>query len=641
VVERTYSHLYKHIAAVAVLALLVITAVLFLLGVEVVFEPPLLLPVLNTVFISAISFAVAYIAARSYLASGSFSVLMLGCGMLVYGSGGLLAGWLIGPGGPNVNVTIFNIGALSGSVFHFAGAVCSLTGINPEAGLRHRKWKIILAYTGILIFMILIAIASLRGIIPQFFIQWVGPTPLRQAVLGTAIILFTISSLLFMRLYSRLREDFLYWYALGLMLSATGLFTVFFQTAVGSMIGWAGRSANYLGGIYILIAILTTIRKARTRRIPLERAIANFFRESEANFRMLIETVNDAIVSFDNEGRILLWNPAAERIFGYSRGEIVGLSFIDLIIPDRYADSLRKEIETFTITGKSMLVGKTTETEAKRKDGKEFPVEFSTSARKIADGWIYTCIIRDITGRKLIEKELARRAEELARSNAELEQFIYIASHDLQEPLRMISIFTQLLERRYKGRLDKDADEFIAYIVDGAKHMQQMIEDLLAYSRIGTRGKPFEPTDFEAVLEQAVSNLKSAIEENKAQVTHDPLPAVMADASQMVELFQHLISNAIKFRKEEPPRIHVSAKREGYEWVFSVQDNGIGMSPEFMKRLFKIFQREHAAKYPGTGVGLAICRRIVERHGGRIWAESVQGAGTTFYFTIPARGHER
>ncbi|MCX9009723.1 MAG: ATP-binding protein [Candidatus Methanoperedens sp.] len=243
--------------------------------------------------------------------------------------------------------------------------------------------------------------------------------------------------------------------------------------------------------------------------------------------------------------------------------------------------------------------------------------------------------------RKRAEEELARRAEELARSNAELEQFVYIASHDLQEPLRMISIFTQLLERRYKGRLDKDADEFITYIVDGAKHMQQMIEDLLAYSRIGTRGKPFEPTDFKAVLEQAVANLKPAIEENKAQVTHDPLPTAMADASQMVELFQHLINNAIKFRKEEPPRIHVSAKREGEDWVFSVQDNGTGISPEFMKRLFKIFQREHAARYPGTGVGLAICRRIVERQGGRIWAESVQGAGTTFYFTIPVRGQER
>ncbi|MCX9010720.1 MAG: PAS domain S-box protein [Candidatus Methanoperedens sp.] len=768
--ERTSSHLCKYIAAIPILALVVIIAILALLDIKVVFEPPLLLPILNTVFISAISFAVSYISMRSYLASGSLGILMLGCGTLAFGSGSLFAGWLIGaPDGANISVTIFNIGALAGSIFHLMSAVLTSTKANPELASKPRKRKVILAYLGVLIFIILITTASLKGIIPPFFIQWVGPTYLRQVVLGTAVALFATSALLFIRLYSRLKEDFLYWYALGLILIATGLLAVFIPSNVGSPIGWAGRSAQYLGGIYFLIAILTTIRRARTRGIPLERAIANFFREPEANFRVLIETVNDAIVSFDNEGRILLWNPAAERIFGYSRDEAVGMSFIDLIIPDRYADSLRKEIETFTITGKSTLIGRTTEIEAKRKDGKEFPVEFSTSARKIADGWIYTSIIRDITERKqaeealrkerdraqmyldiagvmivvinadkkvalvnkkcceilgyeereivgknwfdnfiperikaeveatfeklmagmngsvklventvltrsgeermiawhntvirdkagnitgtlssgediterkLAEKELARHAKELARSNAELEQFIYIASHDLQEPLRMISIFTQLLERRYKGRLDKDADEFLDYIVDGAKHMQQMIEDLLAYSRIGTRGKPLEPTDFEAVLNQAVANLKEDIEENEAVVTRDPLPTVMADASQIVELLQHLISNAIKFRKEEPPRILVSAQRKGGEWVFSVRDNGIGISPEFMRRLFKIFQREYVAKYPGTGVGLAICRRIVERHGGRIWAESELGKGSTFYFTIPERSEQ-
>ncbi|KCZ71446.1 PAS domain S-box [Candidatus Methanoperedens nitroreducens] len=250
---------------------------------------------------------------------------------------------------------------------------------------------------------------------------------------------------------------------------------------------------------------------------------------------------------------------------------------------------------------------------------------------------LFESVQREITEHRHAEEELKQRTEELARLNAELEQFAYIAAHDLQEPLRMISIFTQLLERRYKGRLDKDADEFIAYIVNGAKQMQQMIEDLLEYSQIGTRGKPFEPADLEAVFEQAIANLKVAIEENGAVVTHDPLPTVLADASQMVELLQHLISNAIKFRKEEPPRIHISAEKKGNEWVFSVQDNSIGISPEFMGQLFKIFQREHVAKYPGTGVGLAICRRIVERHGGRIWAESEPGKGSTFYFTIPER----
>jgi PAS domain S-box-containing protein len=228
---------------------------------------------------------------------------------------------------------------------------------------------------------------------------------------------------------------------------------------------------------------------------------------------------------------------------------------------------------------------------------------------------------------------------ELARSNAELEQFAYIASHDLQEPLRMISGFTQLLARRYKDRLDKDANEFIAFIINGTARMQRMIEDLLAYSRVGTRGKPFEPTNLEDIFNQAVANLKAIIEENKAIVTHESLPAVMADASQMIQLFQNLIANAIKFRKkQEPPRIHVSVQRKGDEWICFVRDNGIGITPEFMGHLFQLFQREHpAGEYPGTGIGLAICRRIVERHGGRIWVESEPGKGSTFYFTIPHR----
>ncbi len=244
----------------------------------------------------------------------------------------------------------------------------------------------------------------------------------------------------------------------------------------------------------------------------------------------------------------------------------------------------------------------------------------------------------EIQERKQIEEELKQRTEELARSNADLEQFAYVAPHDLQEPLRMVSGFTQLLARRYKGRLDKSADEFIGYIVNGVIRMQRMVEDLLAYSRVGTRGKPFEPTNLEDILNQVVTNLKVSIEENKAQITHDPMPTVMADSTQMVQLFQNLIANAIKFRKkEEPPRIHISAQKKGDEWQFSVKDNGIGITPEFMEHLFQLFQRGHIAnEYPGTGIGLAICKRIVERHGGRIWAESEVGKGSIFYFTIPA-----
>lgn len=238
----------------------------------------------------------------------------------------------------------------------------------------------------------------------------------------------------------------------------------------------------------------------------------------------------------------------------------------------------------------------------------------------------------------ILEIRVRERTAELARSNAELEQFAYIASHDLQEPLRMISSYVQLLERRYGGRLDRDADEFIAFASEGALRMQRMINDLLAYSRVGTRGKSFEQVDLEAVLAQALDNLHLAVKERNATVTHDRLPMAYGDSGQLTQVFQNLIDNAIKFRSEEPPVVHISAKLVGGECVCRIKDNGIGIAPEFVNRLFVLFQRLHTRRdYPGTGLGLAICKRIVQRHGGKIWVESKPGEGATFYFTIPAK----
>ncbi|MGO9199845.1 MAG: sensor histidine kinase [Limisphaerales bacterium] len=245
----------------------------------------------------------------------------------------------------------------------------------------------------------------------------------------------------------------------------------------------------------------------------------------------------------------------------------------------------------------------------------------------------------DITQRKRAEERLRLTLGELERSNQELEQFAYAASHDLQEPLRMVSSYTQLLARRYQGRLDADADEFIAFAVDGANRMQSLINDLLAFSRVGTRGREFEATDFAAALDEALANLAAAIRESGAVVTHDPLPTVMADRSQMVQLFQNLAGNAVKFHAGKPPRVHVSAVQTGNEWVFCVRDDGIGIDPRYAERIFNVFERLHTREeYPGTGIGLAICKKIVERHAGRIRVESQLGQGSAFYFTIPAKG---
>jgi two-component system, chemotaxis family, sensor kinase Cph1 len=249
-------------------------------------------------------------------------------------------------------------------------------------------------------------------------------------------------------------------------------------------------------------------------------------------------------------------------------------------------------------------------------------------------------VMFDITEHKRYEEKLAALVEELRRSNTELEQFAYVASHDLQEPLRMVASYTQLLARRYEGKLDADADEFIGYAVDGANRMQRLINDLLTYSRVGTRGGDLEPTDSREVFEAARANLRRAIEEAGARVALEgELPTVMGDHTQLVQLFQNLLANAIKFKGEgEAPEVRVGAQRlssSGVEWHFWVADNGIGMDARYTERIFRIFQRLHAKEeYGGTGIGLAVCKKIVERHGGRIWVDSEVGEGTTFHFTL-------
>jgi light-regulated signal transduction histidine kinase (bacteriophytochrome) len=280
---------------------------------------------------------------------------------------------------------------------------------------------------------------------------------------------------------------------------------------------------------------------------------------------------------------------------------------------------------------------------ARRKDGSEFPVEISLSPLEGPNGVSVTAAIRDITERKAAALNLAEKMTELRQSNEALEQFAHIASHDLQEPLRMVASYTQLLSSRYKGRLDADADEFIGFAVDGTQRMKRLIEDLLLYSRAGKGAPPMVEFNAGDSLREAVSNLSAALRESQAEVVSSSLPTLVGVRSQLVQVLQNLIGNAIKYRGDRIPRIQVSAVLNGdekgsREWVFSVADNGIGIEPKYYDRIFQIFQRLHGrGEYEGTGIGLAICKRILQQQGGRIWVESEPGQGSVFHFALPVR----
>jgi PAS domain S-box-containing protein len=378
-----------------------------------------------------------------------------------------------------------------------------------------------------------------------------------------------------------------------------------------------------------------TLVTAAIRDISVRRAAERHLAQMEGRYRGLLEAAPDAMVVVNQGGEIVLLNVQAEKQFGYSRDELVGQK-VKNIIPEGFAERLVADALRSVEDALAQQIGTGIELIARRKNRSEFPIEIMLSPLESAEGILVTAAVRDITARKKAEANLLNKVEELNRSNEELGQFAYIASHDLQEPLRMVASYTQLLSRRYRGKLDSDADEFIAFAVDGASRMQRLIQDLLTYSRVGTKGKDLLDISSEGALQQALINLRGAIEEKGALVTHDPLPSVFADEMQLIQLFQNLIGNAIKYQSSGIPKVHITAFRNGgKKWTFSVKDNGLGIDPQYFEKIFGMFQRLHKREeFAGTGIGLAICKKIVERHGGSISVESQPGQGSTFHFAL-------
>ena len=406
----------------------------------------------------------------------------------------------------------------------------------------------------------------------------------------------------------------------------------------GSLVSQILSSEPHQLWMYALVLCILIVFGGYAQVIIRQRKqVEQALRDSEAKYSALVEQANDGVVIVQ-DGACKFANKAMAEISGYSPEKMLETPFSEILAPE--SSDLMAQIRESSAAGKNAPI--VYEAKIICADGTPKEVEISASAIQYEGRLAGMGIARDVTERKQAEHMLRQQAQDLARSNSELEQFAYVASHDLQEPLRMVASYVKLLERRYRDKLDADANDFIGFAVDGANRMHLLINALLAYSRVGTHGKPFEPIDCITVVNEALANLRAAIGESDAEVTCDELPTVMADHSQLVQLLQNLIANAIKFRSVETPHVHISAERAGNDCTFAVRDNGIGIDPKYADRVFVIFQRLHdREEYAGAGIGLAICKKIVERHGGRIWVESELGQGATFRFTIPASGGEQ
>lgn len=406
-----------------------------------------------------------------------------------------------------------------------------------------------------------------------------------------------------------------------------------YRALLGDLVPAAWRNSD--GNADVFLATIDALVKVVL--LDIELAISAHFHADHEKLRLfakVFESDLEAVLITDTHGSILHASHMTESISGYAPRDLQGHSAAILLAP-------RNAIGFSAIWREVELDGEWHGNHWHRHaNGADYLARVSIAAvRGETAVTHYVIEYSDATEIWRAEQALKARTEELTRSNSELEQFAYVASHDLQEPLRMVASYTQLLARRYKGRLDADADDFIAFAVDGATRMQALINDLLRLSRVGTRGRPFAATDSSAALDSALANLEVAIGESGTCIRRDPLPVVCADQTQLIQVFQNLIGNALKFqRRDVKPEIHVGARRIEGAWEFFVGDNGIGIAPEYFDRIFVIFQRLHGkAEYPGNGIGLSLCKKIVERHGGRVSVESVANEGATFLFTIPDR----
>jgi signal transduction histidine kinase len=618
-------------------------------GLQGAYDSPDLLMALNFVFSTMASLFIAYLVARSFLIQGTPGLLMLGCGVVIWGLAAVVA---VAAGkrdehDVNIIVTIHNVCVSLSALCYLAGVTLSLL---PNRPIRQAGLLLAAGYAGALAAVGLVTISTLAHWMPIFFVQGQGGTMVRWFTLSSAAAMFALTAVLLVATAPGTASAFRRWYAMALALIAVGLLGVMMEPTHGDALSWTGRASQFLSGVYMVIAAIASVRESRAWGIPLESALA----QERTNLQSIFDVVNIGMLLIDQDGAVKRVNNAVARWIGKDPSAMHSAQPGDLVgcihalanpagcgrTPYCASCPIRSTFETALRTGEPVH-----DVEAQAKlfiDGKEVRLWLDVSADPLVlnERRHVILALNNITARKQAEEELRLTAEDLARSNRDLEQFAYVASHDLKEPLRMVTGFLDLLKQSSGDALDAKCREYVDFAVDGGTRMQTLIDDLLTYARAGT-SKAADPADLGAVLDGVCRALRFDIEGSGAIITHDPLPTVRANAIEMSQVLQNLIGNAIKFRGDRKPEIHVGAQPRDGNWLFWIEDNGIGIDPQFADRIFNIFQRLHTRdQYPGTGIGLAICKKIVERHGGRIWVESQPGRGATFYFTIPGVGKE-
>jgi PAS domain S-box-containing protein len=594
-------------------ALIVVIIILALIQLPYSYEPPFLLGILNTIFLGVIPCIVAYIAFRVFSRSGSLSILFIGSGILIFGLGSMLAGWVNPlPNGPNLTVTVHNCSALISSLFILAGAV--FANFPGRYGNRSENTRLItVTYSGIFIVIALLSLAALKGMTPPFFIPGSGPTVIRQIILEDTVAFFTISSLIFTLTYRKRKSEFLFWFTIALGLITIGLFALFFQISSGGLMNWVGRIAQYLGFILVLHAMLIARNAAVSKDLSLEDVVTSFFGDAEGSYKQLVETSTDAIVTTNGKNRIVLWNSAAERMFGYSLDETRGVSFPGLVFTDTYKlDSRRKVIDT-PDHEIDVLTTEPVEVIGKKKDGSVFPIELSISQRWQGGRIIKTYILRDISERK-------KEQEALRIANRKLNLLSNITRHDINNQLVTLEGYLTLVKEDLRGPID---ETYLEKIITVLERIASIIRFTKIYEDIGVHTPVWQ--NCRKIVENAVKEISlgkiEIINEfpSDAEIFADPL---------IVRVFYNLIDNAVQ-HGETLTTIRFFVEKQNVTNVLVCEDNGAGI---FRDEKEKIFNRGHGKN---TGFGLTISREILLITGITIRETGQPGKGARFEMLIP------